>query len=148
MVEMRMGEQDLVDDVDAVAVLELQQRRHHAHAAVDQRVPHDLAVLPLDERVRDVGLPVGITARPSSARGLSKPNSMPNAGWMPLTRRRSSVMVSTPLQRCPAPVGELALPELMRGTIFLIVRNQYPSFPGERKYPLTRRHLRSHAIPA
>jgi hypothetical protein len=62
MIEVRVCEQDLVDHVDAVALLELQQRRHHAHAAVDERVPHDRSVLLLDERVRDVGLPIGIAA--------------------------------------------------------------------------------------
>ena len=44
MVEMRMGEQNFVDDMNAVRVLEIQQRRHDAHAAVDERVPDDLAV--------------------------------------------------------------------------------------------------------
>lgn len=61
MVEMRMGQQDLVDHVHAVALLELQERRYYARPAVDQRVPDDLAALPLDQRVRDVGLPVGIS---------------------------------------------------------------------------------------
>jgi hypothetical protein len=60
MIEMRMGEQDLVNEVNAVTVLELQQRRHHAHAHVDQGMTDDPAVLPLDERVGHVGLPVGI----------------------------------------------------------------------------------------
>ncbi len=48
--------------MNPVALLEVQQRRYHAHSAVDQRVPDDLAVLPLDQRVRDVGLTVGVTS--------------------------------------------------------------------------------------
>ena len=49
-----------MNDVYAVAVLKFQQRRHHAHAHVDQRVADNLAVLPLDERVRHVRLTVRI----------------------------------------------------------------------------------------
>jgi hypothetical protein len=55
-----MGEQDLVDDMDAVAVLKLQERRHHAQAAVDERVTQNLPAVVLDQRVGDVCLPVGI----------------------------------------------------------------------------------------
>jgi hypothetical protein len=49
MVEVRMGEEYFMNNVDAVAVLELQERRHHAHAHVDQSVADDLAVSPLDQ---------------------------------------------------------------------------------------------------
>ena len=44
-----MGEQDLVDHMHAVALLKLQERRYNAHAAVDERMAHDMAVLALDE---------------------------------------------------------------------------------------------------
>ena len=62
MVEMRMAEEHLVDDVDAVAMLELQKRGHDAHAAVDERVMDDRPLPPLDERERHVGLPIGVTS--------------------------------------------------------------------------------------
>ena len=47
----------------------------------------------------------GLTARPSLARGLSRPNSKPKAAWMPLTRRRSSVMAPTPPGTSAVPRG-------------------------------------------
>ena len=50
-----------MDDVNAVCMLELQQRRNDAHTAIDERVPDDLAILPLDKRIRDVRLPVGVS---------------------------------------------------------------------------------------
>jgi hypothetical protein len=43
-----MGKQNLMDDVDAVGVLEIQQRRHDAHARVDECMPHNLAIPPLN----------------------------------------------------------------------------------------------------
>ena len=52
-----------MNDVDAVGVLELQQRRHHAQTTVDERVPNDLPILPLDQGIGDIGLPVGIQGR-------------------------------------------------------------------------------------
>ena len=62
MVEVRMRQQHLVDDVNAVRALEFQQRRHYAHAAVDERVADDRPLPPLDQRVGDVRLPVWIGA--------------------------------------------------------------------------------------
>ena len=64
MVEVRMGEQDLVNYMHTVALLKLQERRHDAHAAVDELVPHDLALQPLAERVRDIGQPARIPPVP------------------------------------------------------------------------------------
>jgi len=60
VVQVRVGQQHLVDHVHAVALLELQERRDHAHPDVDQRVPHDLPVAPLHHGVRGVGLAIGI----------------------------------------------------------------------------------------
>ena len=86
-----MGWQHLVNDVNAVGLLELQQRRHHAHAAVDERVVDHLAGGAALSDEETLAWRQGSPARPSSARGLACPNSMPKAGWMPLTRSSSSV---------------------------------------------------------
>ena len=61
MIEVGMREQHFIDNVNPVGFLEFQERWHHAHPAVDQRMPHDLPVLPLDQRIGDVRLAVRIT---------------------------------------------------------------------------------------
>jgi hypothetical protein len=60
VVEVRVRQQNLVDDPDAVPCLQFQERWHHTHADVDERVADDLRASLADQRERDVRLPVGV----------------------------------------------------------------------------------------
>jgi hypothetical protein len=61
VVEVRVAEQDLVNDVDVLGVFEIEEGLHHAQTGIQERVPVENAVrAPLNQRVRNVRHPVRV----------------------------------------------------------------------------------------